>query len=46
VRPVVEDVPRVVLTGAQAQGIFILTVLVLPGTVSLFGGLVWWRRRS
>jgi hypothetical protein len=46
VRPVVEDVPRVVLTGAQAQGIFILTVLVLPGTVTLFGGLVWWRRRS
>lgn len=45
-RPVVEDVPRVVLTGAQAQAIFIVTVLVLPGTVSLIGGLVWWRRRS
>ena len=46
VRPVIEDVPRVVLTGAQAQAIFVLTVLVLPGTVTLFGGLVWWRRRS
>jgi len=45
-RPVVEDVPRVVLTGGQARGIFISTVLVLPGMVALLGGLVWWRRRS
>ncbi|MDR3467571.1 MAG: Gldg family protein [Xanthobacteraceae bacterium] len=45
-RPVVEDVPRVILTGRQAQGIFISTVLVLPGAVALLGGLVWWRRRS
>jgi hypothetical protein len=44
-RPVVEDVPRVILTGAQAQAIFIFTVLILPGSVALFGGLVWWRRR-
>ncbi|MGC1559770.1 MAG: Gldg family protein [Bradyrhizobium sp.] len=46
IRPVIEDVPRVILTGAQAQAIFILTVLVIPGTVTLFGGFVWWRRRS
>jgi hypothetical protein len=45
-RPVIEDVPRVVLTGSQAQGIFIFTVLLLPGAVTLLGGLVWWRRRS
>ncbi|MBV9018524.1 MAG: GldG family protein [Alphaproteobacteria bacterium] len=46
VRPPVEVLPTVALTGAQARGIFIATVLALPGAVALFGGLVWWRRRA
>jgi ABC-type uncharacterized transport system involved in gliding motility auxiliary subunit len=46
VRPPVEVLPTVALTGAQARGIVIATVLVLPGAVALFGGLVWWRRRA
>jgi hypothetical protein len=28
------------------RGIFIATVLLLPGAVALIGGLVWWRRRA
>jgi hypothetical protein len=45
VKPPVEVLPIVALTGAQVRGIFIATVLVLPGSVALLGGLVWWRRR-
>jgi ABC-type uncharacterized transport system involved in gliding motility auxiliary subunit len=45
VKPPVEVLPTVALTGSQVQGIFIATVLVLPGSVALLGGLVWWRRR-
>jgi ABC-type uncharacterized transport system involved in gliding motility auxiliary subunit len=46
IKPPVEVLPTVALTGAQARGIFIATVLVLPGAVALFGGVVWWRRRA
>jgi hypothetical protein len=46
VKPPVEVLPTVALTGSQVRAIFIATVLVLPGSVALLGGLVWWRRRS
>jgi hypothetical protein len=46
VKPPVEVLPTVALTGAQTRAIFIATVLALPGSVALLGGLVWWRRRS
>ena len=46
VKPPVEVLPTVALTGAQMRGIFIATVLLVPGTVALIGGLVWWRRRG
>jgi ABC-type uncharacterized transport system len=46
VKPPVEVLPTVALTGAQVRAIFVATVLALPGAVALFGGLVWWRRRA
>ena len=46
VKPPVEVLPMVTLTAAQMRGIFITTVLLLPGTAALIGGLVWWRRRG
>jgi hypothetical protein len=46
VKPPVEVLPTVALTGSQVRTIFIATVLVLPGSVALLGGLVWWRRRA
>jgi hypothetical protein len=46
VKPPVEVLPTVALTGSQVRTIFIATVLVLPGSVGLLGGLVWWRRRA
>lgn len=45
-KPPVEVLPTVALTGLQARGVFIATVLMLPGLVALLGGLVWWRRRA
>ena len=45
-KPPVEVLPTVVLTGAQVRWIFIVTVLLLPGSVALLGGVVWWRRRA
>jgi len=45
-KPPVEVLPMVALTGAQVRWIFIVTVLLLPGSVALLGGLVWWRRRA
>ena len=44
-KPAVEVLPRVSLTGRQVQGIFVAMVLVLPGLAALAGGLLWWRRR-
>jgi hypothetical protein len=46
VKPPVEVLPTVALTGAQVRAIFIATVLALPSAVVLLGGLVWWRRRA
>ena len=46
VKPPVEVLPTVALTGSQVRAILIATVLVLPGSVALLGGLVWWRRRA
>jgi ABC-type uncharacterized transport system len=46
VKPPVEVLPTVALTSAQVRAIFISTVLVLPGSVALLGGLVWWCRRA
>ena len=46
VKPPVEVLPTVALTGAQVRAIFIATVLALPGSIALLGGLVWWRRRA
>ena len=46
VKPPVEVLPTVALTGGQTRAIFIATVLALPGSVALLGGIVWWRRRS
>lgn len=45
-RPPVEVLPQVALTNAQVHWIFILTVILLPGAVTLAGIGVWlWRRR-
>jgi hypothetical protein len=46
VKPPVEVLPTVTLTASQMRGIFVATVLLLPGSVALIGGLVWWRRRA
>jgi hypothetical protein len=46
VKPPIEVLPTVALTGSQVRAIFIATVLVLPGSVVLLGGLMWWRRRA
>jgi ABC-type uncharacterized transport system involved in gliding motility auxiliary subunit len=45
-KPPVEVLPTVVLTNRQARGIFLVTVVVLPGLVVAAGGVVWWVRRS
>lgn len=37
--------PRLVLTKAQMRHIFLLTEVLLPASVLLLGGVVWWRRR-
>lgn len=44
-KPPVEVLPTVVLTNQQVRGIFIFTVLVLPGLAVAIGGVVWWERR-
>jgi ABC-type uncharacterized transport system involved in gliding motility auxiliary subunit len=44
-KPPVEVLPTVVLTNRQARGIFLVTVLVMPGLVVAAGGVVWWARR-
>jgi ABC-type uncharacterized transport system involved in gliding motility auxiliary subunit len=44
VKPPIEVLPSVMLTGTQVRWIFIATVLLMPGSVVLVGGLVWWRR--
>ncbi len=44
-KPPVEVLPTVVLTNRQVRGIFVVTVMVLPGVVVGAGSVVWWRRR-
>jgi len=44
-KPAVEVLPRVALTGRQVRGIFGVTVIALPGLAALAGGVLWWRRR-
>ncbi|MBT9508188.1 Gldg family protein [Rhodoferax sp.] len=46
IKPPVEVLPTVVMTGSQMQIIFLLCVLVLPGLCGLAGLAVWWRRRQ
>jgi len=41
----VEVLPTVTLTGQQTRGIFIVTVLLMPGLIAFAGGIMWWRRR-
>ena len=36
---------RITLTRDQMRDIFVMVELVLPMSVVLFGGIVWWRRR-
>jgi ABC-type uncharacterized transport system involved in gliding motility auxiliary subunit len=45
VKPAAEVLPRVTLTGGQVQGIFLFTVVALPGLAVAAGGVLWWRRR-
>jgi ABC-type uncharacterized transport system involved in gliding motility auxiliary subunit len=44
-KPPVEVLPTVTLTGDQMRGIFILTVLLMPGLIAFAGGAMWWSRR-
>ena len=44
-KPPVEVLPTVTLTGRQTRAIFLGTVVGMPGLVALVGGAVWWRRR-
>jgi hypothetical protein len=44
-KPPVEVLPMVALTGRQVRSIFLTTVVGLPGAVVLIGGVVVWRRR-
>jgi hypothetical protein len=44
-KPPVEVLPTVALTGSQMNGIFLLTVIGLPGAIVLAGMVAWWRRR-
>jgi gliding motility-associatede transport system auxiliary component len=44
-KPPMEVLPMVTLTGVQVRWIFIATVVLMPGSVALLGGVVWWHRR-
>src|SRR5260370_67269 len=44
-KPPVEVLPTVVLTNRQVRGIFMVTVMVLPGLAIGARSVVWWRRR-
>jgi ABC-type uncharacterized transport system involved in gliding motility auxiliary subunit len=45
VRPQKLSLERITLTREQMRNIFILVELILPLSLILMGGLVWWRRR-
>jgi hypothetical protein len=44
-KPPVEVLPMVSLTGEQMRGIFIVTVLLMPGLIAFAGSAMWWWRR-
>ena len=44
-KPPVEVLPTVSLTGEQMRGIFIVTVLLMPGLIAFAGSAMWWWRR-
>jgi hypothetical protein len=37
--------PTVSLTGEQMRGIFLVTVLLIPGLIAFAGSTMWWWRR-
>jgi ABC-type uncharacterized transport system involved in gliding motility auxiliary subunit len=46
--PIASRIPasaQVLLTKAQMQGVFLVNVVLLPLSMIVLGGLVWWRRR-
>jgi len=45
VKPPVEVLPMVTLTGQQMRSIFLVTVLLMPGLIAFAGGGMWWWRR-
>ena len=45
IKPPVEVLPMVTLTGQQMRGIFLVTVLLMPGLIACAGGAMWWWRR-
>jgi len=44
-RPPVDVLPVVTLTRSQVNGIFLTTVVLMPGLLVLVGTAVWWTRR-
>jgi ABC-type uncharacterized transport system involved in gliding motility auxiliary subunit len=44
-KPPVEVLPTVTLTNDQMRGIFLVTVLLMPGLIAFAGGAMWWLRR-
>jgi hypothetical protein len=44
-KPPVEVLPTVSLTGEQMRGIFLVTVLLMPGLIAFAGSAMWWWRR-
>ena len=44
-KPPVEVLPTVSLTGQQMRGIFIVTVLLMPGLIAFAGVAIWWLRQ-
>jgi ABC-type uncharacterized transport system involved in gliding motility auxiliary subunit len=44
-KPPVEVLPTVSLTGEQMRGIFLVTVLLIPGLIACAGTAMWWWRR-
>jgi hypothetical protein len=44
-KPPVEVLPTVTLTNDQMRGIFLVTVLLMPGLIAFAGGTMWWLRR-
>jgi hypothetical protein len=44
-KPPIEVLPTVTLTGGQMRNIFFVTVLLMPGLIAFAGGAMWWWRR-